>query len=929
MHRMKTTRSRALLSRLAAYVATTLSLTQPVLATDPGAPRAVPSSPPANPVETERRTTEVRALPPVYPTSAAPQTASKATAVELLVKCDGGPGGAAARAADAAVGATPVHLFEAIGWHVVRLPEGVSTAEGLARYRAQPGVLGVEPNGALRRPLPPAPAPEPELGAYEPPTGRAELHSTPPAAVKPNDPRYPSQWSLKKIGMEQAWAITTGSTNVVVAVMDTGVNYLHPDLAPNMWRNPGETGLDAQGRDKATNGIDDDGNGYIDDVHGIDVQNHTGDPMDLGYTAPGLPNPRPHGTSCAGVIGAVGNNNTGVAGINWQIRIMAIKVLGGDEQLGYSTDKAGYVECMEYLVQMKRRGVNVRVLSNSTYDDTVSDAVMDAVRAVGGEGIFAAFCAGNDGVDLDTIQWNSNTDHLFHVVTVGGSDRSDGLLYNYGRSTVDLIAPGQDIGTPGFGEGYVFDFGGTSAATPQVAAAAALLCAAKPDISIAELRTALLGSADPVSAARGKIVTGGRLNVARALQSLTEPARAPIVVWSSPAGLRPSSTAPIEVVFSQPMDQASVEEAFVLDPPVAGTFEWSPDNRRFAFQHREPFSLTNHAARLRATARDSEGRMLDGNFDRQAQGAPSDDYLWTFRFPLPNDAFAGAVNIGGTDGSISAHNRTATLEAGEVGPKGYLVHDYDASVWYRWVAPVHGWFTFDLTTGTSIDSLLTIFSGTSVESLSEVASSIHYGSRPTSRASFLASTNNPYPIAVAGVWAENLVGTMGNFTLRWYPTPPPGITSFNPGKAAPGQTVTLDGTNFTGVTRVTLNGVPAAFTATTNANFLDLRLLVTVPPGASSGLLAIETPHGDATAVSPLEVFALPMLRVEAGTGDRVILSWPEEVSSYTLQASEKLGPEARWERFNRYNLEPGTPGVFRVSIARQATAQFYRLVLP
>ncbi|MFO1498684.1 MAG: S8 family serine peptidase [Verrucomicrobiota bacterium] len=649
-------------------------------------------------------------------------------AIELLVKCEGGPFTNQARAADAATGASRLRSFEAIGWHLVRLPDGTSIAQGIAQYRAQPGVLKVELNQKFSYSFEPLPASSDTLESCG---QRLAAQSSSATRVVPSDPRYTSQWNLKKIGMEQAWAATTGDTNVVVAVMDTGVNYLHPDLAANMWRNPGETGRDAQGGDKATNGIDDDSNGYIDDVYGIDVQNHTGDPMDLGATRPGVVAPSPHGTKCAGVIGAVGNNGTGSAGINWQVRIMAIKFSAGDEQQTYSSDKSGFVESMEYMIQMKRRGVNLRVLGLGYYDDIVSAVVSDSVRAVGEEGILCVFAAANAGLNLDVAQWVSTTDDLFALLTVGGSDRSDGLLYNYGRSTVDLVAPGTEIVTLGFGQSYITDFAGSSSATPHVAAAAALLCAAKPDISVAELRAALLGSVDVIPAAKGKIVTGGRLNVSRALQSLTNSSRSPMVIWSYPTGLRAGAGSPIQVVFSQPMDRASVEQAFVIDPPAAGHFEWSPDSRQFTYRPQDSFLRTNYTARLTAMAKDRDGRTLDGNFDGLPQAAPLDDYVWTFRFPLPNDAFAGAQRIAGAEGDLAADNRTGTVEAAEVAPKGYYFYDYDASVWYQWTAPGSGWFTFDLTAGTTFDSILTIFSGTTLESLSEVASSIDYGSKIT------------------------------------------------------------------------------------------------------------------------------------------------------------------------------------------------------
>ncbi|MDB6041322.1 MAG: Serine protease/subtilase, partial [Verrucomicrobiales bacterium] len=122
-------------------------------------------------------------------------------------------------------------------------------------------------------------------------------------AATPNDPQFSAQWHLKKINAPTAWNVTTGSKEVVIAVLDTGVDYKDPDLAANMWRNPGETGLDANGNDKATNGIDDDSNGYIDDVYGIDVVDHDSDPMDPGRVRDSVV-PVTHGTACAGLIGS-------------------------------------------------------------------------------------------------------------------------------------------------------------------------------------------------------------------------------------------------------------------------------------------------------------------------------------------------------------------------------------------------------------------------------------------------------------------------------------------------------------------------------------------------------------------------------------------------------------------------------------------------
>ncbi len=863
--------------------------------------------------------------------------ASSDSTVRLLVKCEGGPSSRLARAADAAVGAIAVRQFEAIGWHLVQLPDGVSVAQGVKSYRGQPGVLNVEPNYTpkpqTRLLSEPGVAFDPNdlsrsSNHPRPSLPSLALNSSAPTRVVPNDPQYSSQWNLKKIAIEQAWAITTGDTNVVVAVLDSGVNYLHPDLVENMWKNPGETGLDAQGRDKATNDIDDDENGYVDDVFGINTVENTSDPMDLGFTRPDLAGPAAHGTFCAGVIAGIGNNGTGMTGINWRARIMGLRIIGGNLVRTFTSNKSRFLEAMEYIIQMKRHGINVRIVSMSDSDDIYSQAFVDSVRTAGDEGILCVFSAGNEGWNLDAIQWRSTADDLFNLITVGGSDRSDGLIFNYGSTSVDLVAPARDIVTTGFEETYVTGFYGTSAACPHVAGAAALLAAAMPDISVAQLRTALLGSVDLLPTAKGKIVTGGRLNVLRALQSLTNSSRAPIVIWSSPAGMRADTNAPIKVTFSQPMDRASVEQALIINPPVEGIFEWSADNRQFTFRHPAALPRTNHTCRIAATAKDAEGRALDGNFDRLIQGSPSDDYLWTFRFPLPNDAFAGAERIAGEEGSVSGNNSTAIVEAGEAPPNGYVFWNYDASVWYRWRAPRSGWFTLDLTKGTSFNSLLTVFTGEELVGLTEVASNIDYGSQNTSRLSFSAAAETEYAIAVAGTWPQT-----GKFNLRWYPTPAPTISSISALSGTDGQVVTLLGTNLTGVTNVDFNGLPLSFTHSTNPNFVDLSLLVTLPSKSfespATGLFKLESLYGSAAASNQFTFVPAPALAVEPGPDGVVIISWRDDAKDMLLEATELLGSPSVWQPVVLPDANPPIRGRVRRAASPLNGSRFYRLRRP
>ncbi len=633
---------------------------------------------------------------------------SEEPANQLLVRCLDGPNSAAAHAADAAVGATVIRRYEALGWYLVRLPDELNVDDGEARYRRQPGVQKVEPNRRLNPHFsPPPPRPVEQLPNSEPtPTRDAR-----PAATKPVDTKYNSQWNLKAIGMEAAWDITTGSTNVVVAVIDTGVNYRHPDLAANMWRNPGETGLDAQGRDKATNGIDDDGNGYIDDVFGIDSIAGTGDPMDRGFIAPPrIVNPFYHGTACAGIIGAVGNNALGIAGINWQVKIMALADAYGDQSIPQANSYVSHhLASYDYVLTMKRRGENIRVTSHSYLLGIISVAVEDAFRLMAQEGILAVFPAGNDGENSDQTWWRWSMIDNPNILAVTGIDRSGQQIYDFGRTTTDLAAPTTEITTLTIGTNYITDFNGTSAAYPHVSGAAALLCAAKPDITVDELKAALFGSVDILSSLRGKTRTNGRLNVGRALQSLTNADPVAIVIYAAPGNLRTEALAPIEVTFNQPMDRASVEGAFRLVPPLAGTFEWSADGRTFTFRHTEPFQRTSYTATILAAASDLKGGTLDGNFDRTRQASPQDDYVWTFSFATANDDLANAQLLDGPEGSVTGSNEHAVDEFGA--PNALIQADFGlgATLWYRWTAPNSGWVTFDLTQKIGFDTTLGIY----------------------------------------------------------------------------------------------------------------------------------------------------------------------------------------------------------------------------
>jgi subtilisin family serine protease len=328
-------------------------------------------------------------------------------------------------------------------------------------------------------------------------------------AAAPNDAQFSQQWALDNTGQDggtpgcdidatQAWNITTGSRNVVVAVIDSGVDYTDPDLAANIWTNPNA------GQD-----------GFSGDLHGYNFVDDNGDPMDDNG----------HGTFVAGEIGALGNNGLGVAGVNWNVTIMPLKFLDADGG-GYTSDA---IRAINYATMERvQYGVNVRVI-NASWCSNQSDAALNAaINAAGNAGILFVAAAGNSASNNDlTPQYPANSG-LPNVVSVAASDASDRLaaFSNYGANTVNLAAPGVDIYStlPGGKYGYL---SGTSMAAPEVAGVAALAWAADPNATVAQVRSALLQGVDKIPALAGEVSSGGRLNAYNTLKLLTAPPPTP------------------------------------------------------------------------------------------------------------------------------------------------------------------------------------------------------------------------------------------------------------------------------------------------------------------------------------------------------------------------------------------------------------------
>ncbi|MGZ8939155.1 MAG: S8 family serine peptidase, partial [Limisphaerales bacterium] len=334
------------------------------------------------------------------------------------------------------------------------------------------------------------------------------------------DPRFGDLWGLNNIGGQrsladadidapEAWSITTGSPDVLIGVLDTGIDISHSDLAANIWTNPGEIPND---------GVDNDGNGYVDDVNGWDFWNGDRtiyDPADGDG----------HGTFVAGIIGASGNNGLGVVGVNWNAKIMPLKFIG--PEVGYFS---GAADAVRYAAEKGVKVINGSFGRFSTGPGDVGQGLKDVIQA---SGILFVAAAGNEKVNTDTTPFFPASYDLDLVISVAATDKQDKLasFSNFGATSVDLGAPGVGIFST-VPNNQINIGAGTSFAAPCVAGVAGLIYARFPGLTPIEVKNRILAGVDPVSALAGKSVTGGRLNAANSLVSWDSP---PSVAITGPA----------------------------------------------------------------------------------------------------------------------------------------------------------------------------------------------------------------------------------------------------------------------------------------------------------------------------------------------------------------------------------------------------------
>ena len=399
------------------------------------------------------------------------------------------------------------------GLHLVLLPNGTDVQSAIKEYLSNPDVLYAEPDYVVSIP------PEQTL---------TTVQDTNPAHILaiPNDEWFFSLWGLNNIGqtggtpdadidVPEAWDISTGSSSVVVAVIDTGVMHTHSDLSSNIWNNTGEI---------PDNDIDDDGNGYIDDTWGWDFVNNDNDPTDDNS----------HGTHVSGTIGATGNNAIGISGVNWQVKIMPLKAFNST---GYGFLSAE-IDAIQYANEK-----GAVVISNSWGGSSFSQSLKDVIDASPAVVVCAA---GNNASDNDAAPYYPAGYSSPNIIAVAATDHNDTFasFSNFGLISVDLAAPGRNIWSTSNNGDYAYK-SGTSMATPHVSGVAALVKSVNQSLTAVQIKNIILSTVDIKSSLSGKVSTGGRLNAYKAL--VATPPSQPIADFT---GMPMSGTAPLTVMFT-------------------------------------------------------------------------------------------------------------------------------------------------------------------------------------------------------------------------------------------------------------------------------------------------------------------------------------------------------------------------------------------
>ena len=600
--------------------------------------------------------------------------------------------------------------------------------------------------------------------------------------LAPNDPKFVdgTLWGLNQISdadidAPEGWDIRNSAGNLIVAVVDTGIRYTHQDLAANMWRNPNEI---------AGNGVDDDGNGLVDDVYGCNAYGRNGNPMDDNG----------HGSHCSGTIGGVGNNGVGVTGVAWGVKLMACKFLSST---GSGADSDA-VTCIDYA---RLKGAKALSCSwgGGGYGASMSAAI-DRARAAG---MILVAAAGNDARNNDSAPSYPASYPQDNIVAVAATTRTDGLasFSNYGSSSVDIAAPGDGIySSVSSSDSAYATYSGTSMATPHVSGVLALLAAQYPADTYVSLIQRLMNGTDAVAALAGK-TRSGRLNLAKALGATNNPVPVPpvndnFVSASTLAGSSWTSSGSNVNGTSESREPSHAGQApaksvwYSWTAPSSGSATIGTAGSSFdtvlavytgsslgaltavASNDNRTTGVTDSQVTFQAVAGTLYRIAVDGKSG--ASGSITITGSLTGA-SVVNDAFASAIACTGTSFTVTGSNVGATKQAGEPSHAGQAG---GKSIWYSWVAPAAGKLTL-ATAGSSFDTLLGVYTGSAVNSLKAIASNDDVSSIDrTSKVTFSAVSGTKYWIAIDGyAAASGSVKLAGTFATTKVLAAPTGVTA--------------------------------------------------------------------------------------------------------------------------------------------------------
>ena len=604
------------------------------------------------------------------------------------------------------------------------------------------------------------------------------------AILVPNDPKYldGTLWGLNQtsdadIDAPEGWNVRSSAGAVIVAVIDTGIKTTHQDLAANMWRNSAEI---------AGNKIDDDANGFVDDIFGCDAYNNDGDPTD----------DQGHGSHCAGTIGGTGNNGIGVTGVAWGVKLMGCKFLSAT---GSGADSDA-VRCIDYA-----RSKGAKILSNSWGGGGAGVSLQAAIERTRTAGLIFVAAAGNDGINTDSSPSYPASLATDNIVSVAATTRTDTLasFSNYGSVTTDLGAPGEGIySTVSTSDTAYATYSGTSMATPHVAGVLALLVAQFPAESYSAIITRLLNGTDKIPALAGKTKSGGRLNLANAILGATTPTpvrpandslatavATSTATWTLTGNNTDGTSETGEPAHAGNSAAKSVWWAFTA--PSSGlctvrTLGSAFDTVLAVYTGTSVGALTAVASNdnSSSTVLDStvsfsavKGTVyrivVDGKSG--ASGAIQLSASLVAALTPVNDTFSAATVLTGTTFAVSGSNIGATVQTGE--PKHAGVRG-GKSVWWSWTAPSTGTFTL-ATTGSSFDTTLAIYTGSAVNTLAVVRSNDDQSSRVrTSKVVISAVSGTTYRIAVDGYSAASgSIALSGSLVAKVVLAAPAGVTA--------------------------------------------------------------------------------------------------------------------------------------------------------